>query len=403
MENITQKKSWLFKISLLSVSLLCMGAAAVSATIPLMAKSLSDVSLASIEMITSIPNFGIIIFVFLSPFIAKLIGDKKTTLLGLTVTLVAGIYPMFSENYTAILISRFLLGCGIGLFNSFAYSLIGYYFEGEERAKMMGYQAATSSIGSTVISLLVGVLIKYGWHASYGVYAIAIISIVLFGIFVPETKHEIKSQSGTGKVSAEKTKISPMVALYTVYLFFIYIGFMTVIYKLATLMISMGYGTATEASTISGGITIVGFIAGTVFGKVHKKLNVFTLPISVALTGIGIYIIGASTSMIITIIGGLILGFFFGCVTPYFFYRATLYSNDASQTLSSSLMIIGINLGCFLNPYIIAFVNNLFGTTSIAFSVKFAGIFVLALGVINLLAIKKETHQVGENNEIGGF
>lgn len=403
MENVVQKKSWLFKISVLSVSLLCMGAAAVSATIPLMAKTLSDVSLASIEMITSIPNFGIIIFVFLSPFIAKLIGDKKTTLLGLTVTLVAGIYPMFSENYTAILISRFLLGCGIGLFNSFAYSLIGYYFEGEERAKMMGYQAATSSIGSTVISLLVGVLIKYGWHASYGVYAIAIISIVLFGIFVPETKHEIKSQSGTHKVSAEKTKINPMVAFYTVYLFFIYIGFMTVIYKLATLMISMGYGTATGASAISGGITIVGFIAGTVFGKVHKKLNVFTLPISVALTGIGIYIIGASTSMITTIIGGLILGFFFGCVTPYFFYRATLYSNDASQTLSSSLMIIGINLGCFLNPYIIAFVNNLFGTTSIAFSVKFAGIFIIALGVINLLVIKKEIHQVCENNEIGVF
>lgn len=403
MENVVQKKSWLFKISVLSVSLLCMGAAAVSATIPLMAKTLSDVSLASIEMITSIPNFGIIIFVFLSPFIAKLIGDKKTTLLGLTVTLVAGIYPMFSENYTAILISRFLLGCGIGLFNSFAYSLIGYYFEGEERAKMMGYQAATSSIGSTVISLLVGVLIKYGWHASYGVYAITIISIVLFGIFVPETKHEIKSQSGTDKISDEKTKISPMVALYTVYLFFIYIGFMTVIYKLATLMISIGYGSATEASTISGGITIVGFISGTVFGKVHQKLKLFTLPISVAFTGIGIYIVGASTSIIITIIGALILGFFFGCITPYFFYRATLYSNDASQTLSSSLMIIGINLGCFMNPYIIAFVSNLFGTTSIAFPVKFAGIFVIALGVINMLVIKKENHQVGENNEIGGF
>ena len=403
MENVVQKKSWLFKISVLSVSLLCMGAAAVSATIPLMAKTLSDVSVASIEMITSIPNFGIIIFVFLSPFIAKLIGDKKTTLLGLILTLVAGIYPMFSENYTAILISRFLLGCGIGLFNSFAYSLIGYYFEGEERAKMMGYQAATSSIGSTVISLLVGVLIKYGWHASYGVYAITIISIVLFGIFVPETKHEIKSQSGTDKISDEKTNISPMVALYTVYLFFIYIGFMTVIYKLATLMVSIGYGSAAEASTISGGITIVGFIAGTVFGKVHKKLKLFTLPISVALTGIGIYIVGASTSIIITIIGALILGFFFGCITPYFFYRATLYSNDASQTLSSSLMIIGINLGCFMNPYIIAFVSNLFGTTSITFPVKFAGIFIIALGVINMLVIKKENHQVGENNEIGGF
>lgn len=403
MENIVQKKSWLFKISVLSVSLLCMGAAAVSATIPLMAKTLSNVSLASIEMLTSVPNFGIIIFVFLSPFIAKLIGDKKTTLLGLIITLVAGIYPMFSENYTTILISRFLLGCGIGLFNSFAYSLIGYYFEGEERAKMMGYQSATSSIGSTVISILVGVLIKYGWHASYGVYVVAIISIVLFGIFVPETKYEAKTQSGTNKVSTEKTKISPMVALYTVYLFFIYVGFMTVIYKLATLMISMNYGTAAEASTISGAITIVGFIAGGAFGKVHQKLKVFTLPISVALTGIGIYIIGISTSITITIIGAVVLGFFFGCVTPYFFYRATLYSNDASQTLSSSVMIIGINLGCFLNPYIIAFINNLFGSTSIAFSVKFAGIFILVLGIINMLIIKKESYKLVKSSEVGGF
>lgn len=99
MEKTIEKKSLLFKISILSVSLLCMGAASVSATIPLMAKTLSNVSLASIEMITSIPNFGIIILVFLSPFIAKFIGDKKTTLLGLILTLVAGVFPMFSNIY----------------------------------------------------------------------------------------------------------------------------------------------------------------------------------------------------------------------------------------------------------------------------------------------------------------
>lgn len=400
MEKTIEKKSLLFKISVLSVSLLCMGAASVSATIPLMAKTLSNVSLASIEMITSIPNFGIIIFVFLSPFIAKIIGDKKTTLLGLFLTLAAGVFPMFSDNYTAILISRFILGCGVGLFNSFAYSLISYYFEGDERAKMMGYQAATSSIGSTVMSLLVGVLVKYGWHASYGVYAITIVSIVLFGIFVPDTKHEDELKKDNSNVSTEKTKISSMVAFYTGYLFLIYVGFMTIIYKVATLMISMHYGTAAEASNVLAGITIVGFVASSMFGKVHERFKMFTLPISVIFIGISIYIIGASTSMMTTIIGALILGLFFAFVTPYFFYRATLYSNAASQTLSSSIMIIGINLGCFLNPYVLAFVNKLFGTTSVTFSVKFAGVFILALGVLNILvtSVKRGAYKAVKNN-----
>lgn len=400
MDKNIKKESLIFKISILSVSLLCMGAASVSATIPLMAKTLTNVSLASIEMITSIPNFGIIICVFLSPFIAKFIGDKKTTLLGLILTLVTGIFPMFSNNYTAILISRFLLGCGVGLFNSFAYSLISYYFEGDERAKMMGYQAATSSIGSTVMSLLVGVLVKYGWHASYGVYAITIVSIILFGIFVPDTKHENTSKESNKAANLEKTKLSPMVAFYTGYLFLIYVGFMTVIYKLATLMVDMHYGTAAEASTISAIITIVGFIASTVFGRVHKGLKLFTLPISVIFMGIGVYIIGMSNSIPVTIAGVLILGLFFAFITPYFFYRATLYSNSASQTLSSSVMIIGINLGCFINPYVMAFVNNLFGTTSVAFSVKFAGIFILILGSINIIVtgIRRNNQQVVQNN-----
>lgn len=94
MDKSIEKNSLIFKISILSISLLCMGAASVSATIPLMAKTLTNGSLALIEMITSIPNLGIIICVFLSPFIAKFIGDKKTTLLGLTLTLVAGIFVL---------------------------------------------------------------------------------------------------------------------------------------------------------------------------------------------------------------------------------------------------------------------------------------------------------------------
>ena len=43
---------------------------------------------------------------------------------GVTIVGLAGIVPMFANDYTAILISRLILGAGFGLYNSQAISMI---------------------------------------------------------------------------------------------------------------------------------------------------------------------------------------------------------------------------------------------------------------------------------------
>lgn len=67
---------------------------------------------------------------------------KLTILIGLVITLLAGTFPMYAVAFTPILISRFLLGAGIGLFNSLAVSLIPQFYvdDEEERASMLGFQ-----------------------------------------------------------------------------------------------------------------------------------------------------------------------------------------------------------------------------------------------------------------------
>ena len=61
---------------------------------------------------------------------------------------------MYAVAFTPILISRFLLGAGIGLFNSLAVSLIPQFYvdDEEERASMLGFQNVMSSIGAAVSS-----------------------------------------------------------------------------------------------------------------------------------------------------------------------------------------------------------------------------------------------------------
>ena len=141
-----------FKISLLSISLFLMIAPQISAALTLMYNAFPGVSQSGVETLSTIPNFGIMVGLFVSPFLIRVLGQKLTILIGLVITLLAGTFPMYAVAFTPILISRFLLGAGIGLFNSLAVSLIPQFYvdDEEERASMLGFQNVMSSIGAAV-------------------------------------------------------------------------------------------------------------------------------------------------------------------------------------------------------------------------------------------------------------
>lgn len=154
-----KKDSLLFKFSILSLSALLMLAPVVSAALPSMYNSFPGQSKSAVEMLLTIPNFGIIAALFLSPLLINLIGEKKTIMIGLGIALFCGVFPLFSVNYYLILITRFMFGAGIGLFNSLAVSLLSKFYEGDELSTMMGYQTMMGSLCAALVSFAVSYLV----------------------------------------------------------------------------------------------------------------------------------------------------------------------------------------------------------------------------------------------------
>lgn len=156
----------IFKVSLLSISLFLMMAPQISAALPLMYKAFPGVDPAGVQMLSTVPNFGIVLGLVVSPFLVKFLGQKATIVLGLLITLLTGTFPMYATAYTPILISRFLIGFGIGLFNSLAVSLIPEFYSSheEELATMIGYQNVMGSVGAAISSFLVSYLVTISWH-----------------------------------------------------------------------------------------------------------------------------------------------------------------------------------------------------------------------------------------------
>ena len=101
---------------------------------------------------------------------------------------------MFASDYTAILISRLVLGAGLWViqlpsdFHDF--SLVPRY---ETRAQMLGWRAAAEQIGQACTLAIAGLILSYaGWHASFAVYLLAfvVLSSLQF-VFLTIAKHKI--------------------------------------------------------------------------------------------------------------------------------------------------------------------------------------------------------------------
>ena len=192
---MNNKNSLVTKLAFLSVSFMVTSAFyAIQGSLPQL-KAALGISQTQSDYLVTTPSFAVMIFVVLSPLLQQWfnISDKKIIMAGVTIVGLAGIVPMFANDYTAILISRLVLGAGFGLYNSQAISMISVRYEGTTRAQMLGWRAAAEQIGQACTLAIAGLILSYaGWHAWHLVYFLAfvVLSSLQF-VFLTIAKHRI--------------------------------------------------------------------------------------------------------------------------------------------------------------------------------------------------------------------
>ena len=153
---------------------------------------------------------------------------------GVTIVGVAGLVPLFVNNYLTILISRLILGAGYGLYNTQAISMIAVWYDGTERAQMLCWRAAAEQIGQAATLTIAGLILSYaGWHQSFAVYVLAFVVLIFFALRVPDDSQaqdddvdEDALAEDFGENDAKKiTKISPVVYLLVLFAFLLVVDY----------------------------------------------------------------------------------------------------------------------------------------------------------------------------------
>ena len=337
------------KFSLLSISILLMSHLAISPVIPNLYNfyhnNNPNIGLASVESLATIPAMMITIFVLLSNGVIKLIGKKNTVLLGLILIFIFGIVPAFTTNFKVVLISRLLLGAGIGLFNSLSISMISDFFDEEDRGTMIGLRTAFLNIGKALTTFISGYLLIYGIQYTFLVYALTLPIFIIFLLFVPNTENV-----NNKKVSIKFHKETILLTLLT---FLVGISYMGATIKIPTLLAEKYHYQPDVARNLLTILALSGILSGVIFGILVKRFKNLTLPIMLSFMTVGSILFTLTNNILIFYVAAIFIGIsFVGTMSFNFFYISKELENKFIN-FATSVILVGGNIGVILTPVVL--------------------------------------------------
>ncbi|WP_240947371.1 hypothetical protein [Bifidobacterium oedipodis] len=131
--------------------------------------------------------------------------------------------------------------------------------------------------------------------------------------------------------------------------------------RLSSVVTNSGFGTMQQASTLLSVMTIGGMLMGFVFGLINKTLKAQTLTVGLAALAVGAIIIHFAPNFAVLCVGAMIAGISYPTMISYTFNQISEVCPKGSDTLCTSVVLVGCNLGAFTAPYTLRLVSALTG------------------------------------------
>lgn len=381
-------------IGILSLSLILVSTFSVSACLPDMLKFYSSYSRASVEMLVSIPSMVMVVMIAISPVIGKLVHERIIICTGLVLIGVAGVIPVFVTDFSIVMISRILLGTGIGLVNTRAVSLIGERFEGKQKVRLMGIRLSMEGLGQAAMTYIAGLLLVSGWNRAFLVYVAAFFILITYLAFVRDEKTEEEKPTGYGAASDSETESTASARRITakewkkilcfVFLNGLAVSTTTVIsLRVPNLIVDMNFGSASDGATVLTLSIIAGFAGGMVFGKMMDFLKRHALTFFFAMVVVGLGMIAVCANLVMIAAGAVLCGFFLPSILSYGFHFVSECAPKGALDTVNAATLVGCNLGASLTPLLLSGVDRIHESMVTCF--VFYAIVLLALLVMNKL------------------
>lgn len=336
----------LTKITLLLISLTTMMAnVAVVTVIPHLKEYFTNenIELLSRLMVT-LPSVSIAI---LAPFLGHLVfkvGKKPSAIFALILFALTGTTGLYLDSLNMILFSRAIFGIAIAVLMIVTTSLVGDYFQGEQRHKYMGIQTAFVSFGGLIFVIGGGVLSDISWRLPFAIYFIGLVLLPFAIFFLKESKVED---------SFSDTLENPNSKLLNIYLlaFLLMLVFFILPTQMPFLMINHFGASGTLTGVIISSAFLFNAFGALSFPKLKQKLNFATIYfVGMGIIALGFIFKGLVNNVYLFFITAPLMGFGGGLLMTNITAWMLSKSEAKKRVKSSGYLTSSLFLGQFFSP-----------------------------------------------------
>ncbi len=344
------------------------------------------------NILPSLVFLWFLIFSIPTSLLMNKIGRKNTVLLSLILTLAAMIVPVFTLDFTMLLLSFSLLGIGNAIMQTSLNPLVDSVMKGGASASTLTFGQFIKSIASFLAPIIASWgattnAFGFGWRAIYPIYlGVGILTtLLLFGTKIKDQSQTLSDSS----VKAEERSVGAQFAGAFGLLRnpFILLCFLAIICHVgidvgtsvtAPKILMERVGIGLNEAAIIGTIYFVAKAAGSFSGSfIMNYVKEWTfLLLSVLMMVVSAFGLVFGESAIVIYVSVALMGFGNGNPFSIVFARALQAVPDKKNEVSG-LLIMGI-FGGAIFPFLMGFASDAFG--------QIGAVAVMSLGIIYLLA-----------------
>ena len=376
-------KRFMEKASILALSLVLTTAFSISSSLPAMFQYYKNYSSSQVELLVSLPSIGIMSLLMFNSVLERFVSERFMIILGLILYSICGLIPFFNQSYNLVFASRFVFGLGLGMMNPRAIAIISERFQGRERVQMLGYRGSAEVVGTALLTLIVGQLLRFNWTTTFWVYAIGFIVLALYLMFVPYEKNESdkhKHLKSVRKMTRKQIHLSIFLAFIAG---MIVCANVAITLRIPSLVLQAEIGNAETASWILSCMQLVEILAGVSFASLVNVLKNRLLTITGIVFGLSQIMIGLSSQIYFLSLSALLAGFAYSISLTAVFHIVSEKIPAYLVNRVTAIVVLGCSSGASVSTFVLSLIGIISSTPTFIFSV----LGVLMMGISTLAAI----------------
>ncbi len=311
-------------------------------------------------ILLSIPALFIILGAPLIGWLSDHISRKNLLVISLIVFAISGTSGYFADSFLFMFIGRAILGLAIAGVKTASVAMVGDYYQGAKREKVIGWQGSAMKIGGVIFMLLGGFLANYGWQVPFLAYLLA------FAV-VPSTMIALTNKlPDTGPANAVKADANlPAIPFWPACYVFVSAFLASALFFITPVQLPFFLRNAFSASPLEMGVAIavantVGALISLVYYRFKTSMNFVAIyAVVFAAMAIGYFIVSIAGNYAMILLGMIVAGIGFGLIVPNQSSWILSIVSPKRRGFAVGLVTTAMFLGQFAAPILVQpFINK---------------------------------------------